>query len=88
MSARSGLGIVIRAPLLKLCVIVSSALLIDLCMQRILLCCALKQITAVFDQTVSMRLRPRRTCSGGECFGGFHIKRLLHTFLISKRPLS
>lgn len=60
MSARSGLGIVIGAPLLKLCVVVSSALLIDLCMQRIIICCSLKQIAAVFDPTVSMHLRPKR----------------------------
>ncbi|XVF86009.1 hypothetical protein PTKIN_Ptkin17bG0166400 [Pterospermum kingtungense] len=31
---------------------------------------------------VSMRLRPKRTCSGVECFGSFHIKqRIFYLFL-------
>ncbi|GMI99916.1 hypothetical protein HRI_003660900 [Hibiscus trionum] len=31
---------------------------------------------------VSMRLRPKKTCSGVVCFGGFHIKqRVFYLFL-------
>lgn len=33
------------------------------------------------SSSASMRLRPRRTCSGVECFGGFHIKRFSNLFL-------
>nr|GLL32181.1 hypothetical protein DM860_008336 [Ipomoea trifida]GMD13606.1 EREBP-like factor [Ipomoea batatas]GMD15301.1 EREBP-like factor [Ipomoea batatas]GMD16776.1 EREBP-like factor [Ipomoea batatas]GMD21125.1 EREBP-like factor [Ipomoea batatas] len=81
MSARSGLGSVFGAFLLKLWLAVSSVLL-NLCMQRFFLCCSVQQRVAVVFPSVSMRLRPKRTCSGVECFGGFHIKRFLHTFPI------
>lgn len=81
MSARSGLGSVFGAFLLKLWLAVSSVLL-NLFMQRFLLCCGFQQRIAAIFPSVSMRLRPKRTCSGVECFGGFHIKRFLHTFCI------
>lgn len=32
--------------------------------------------TLSFLPTVSMRFRLKRTCSGVECFGGYHINRL------------
>ncbi|KAI3816507.1 hypothetical protein L1987_16206 [Smallanthus sonchifolius] len=38
--------------------------------------------------TVSMRLRPKRTCSGVECFGGFHINRLFELFLFLRGNLT
>ncbi|KAJ0545494.1 hypothetical protein HanIR_Chr08g0350451 [Helianthus annuus] len=38
--------------------------------------------------TASMRLRPKRTCSGVECFGGFHINRLFDLFLFIRGPLT
>lgn len=50
------------------------------CMRKSL-CCKLQQSAHFFFPTVSMRLRPKRTCSGVECFGGYHINRLFHLFL-------
>lgn len=37
---------------------------------------------------VSMRLRPRRTCSGVDCFGGFHIMKIFYLFLFLRGPLT
>lgn len=31
--------------------------------------------------SVSMRLRPKRTCCGVECYGGFHIQRFSYLFI-------
>ncbi|KAJ8570141.1 hypothetical protein K7X08_006718 [Anisodus acutangulus] len=47
--------------------------IIGLCMQQI-------------SFSVSMRLRPKRTCSGVVCFGGFHINRFLHPILLLRIP--
>ncbi|KAM3203732.1 hypothetical protein P3L10_031358 [Capsicum annuum] len=44
------------------------------------LCCMQKQ--QIFSCNYSMRLRPKRTCSGVVCFGGFHINRFLHLILL------
>ncbi|KAH0668600.1 hypothetical protein KY289_023093 [Solanum tuberosum] len=77
---------VIRAPL-KLWVFVSSVIF-GLCMQQILCCDHQQQGTTLFFTTVSMRLRPKRTCSGVVCFGGFHINRFLHPILLLRRPIT
>ncbi|XVE91422.1 hypothetical protein REPUB_Repub01dG0008200 [Reevesia pubescens] len=46
-----------------------------------ILCFSRQRLNLVFP-TVSMRLRPKRTCSGVECFGCFHIKqRFFYLFL-------
>ncbi|XVE53304.1 hypothetical protein DITRI_Ditri02bG0193300 [Diplodiscus trichospermus] len=56
----------------------TTALLAVSCM---ILCFYRQRLNLVFP-TVSMRLRPKRTCSGVECFGGFHIKqRFFYLFL-------
>ncbi|KAF5187615.1 hypothetical protein FRX31_022797 [Thalictrum thalictroides] len=39
-------------------------------------------------QTVSMRLRSKRTGSGVECFGSFHIKRFMFLFLFFRGSLT
>ncbi|KAL7240450.1 hypothetical protein ACSBR2_006159 [Camellia fascicularis] len=73
MSARSDLA-VIGAPL-QLCLSFASVFL-ALCMRQLCF------------PTVSMPLRPKRTCSGVECFGGFHIKRFFYLFLFLRGPLT
>ncbi|EPS64842.1 hypothetical protein M569_09940, partial [Genlisea aurea] len=40
------------------------------------LCCYLQQGTRFFASPVSMRLRPKRICSGVVCIGAYHINRL------------
>ncbi|KAJ0683375.1 hypothetical protein HanPI659440_Chr16g0657631 [Helianthus annuus] len=40
----------------------------------IYLCCFTQQSSCFCLSSVSMRLRPKRTCSGFECFGCFHIQ--------------
>ncbi|KAI3778956.1 hypothetical protein L2E82_08346 [Cichorium intybus] len=52
------------------------------------LCCFAQQSLLLRFPTVSMRLRPKRTCSGVECFGGFHINRLFDLFLFLRGPLT
>lgn len=49
------------------------------CMQKAL-CCSIQQSDLSFSPTVSMRLRPKRTCTGVVCFGGYHINRLLNVY--------
>ncbi|KAH7841298.1 hypothetical protein Vadar_028091 [Vaccinium darrowii] len=56
-----------------------------LCMQPPL-CCLHQQITHLFFPTLSMRLRSKRTCSGVDYFGGFHIIRFFYLFLFLRRP--
>ncbi|CAA0825607.1 Ethylene-responsive transcription factor ERF118 [Striga hermonthica] len=56
------------------------------------LCCGLQQSSFSLYPTVSMRLRPKRTCSGVVCFGGYHINRLFNilakdSFLEQINPL-
>ncbi|KAL8224352.1 hypothetical protein R6Q57_019827 [Mikania cordata] len=74
----AGLLAVIGAPL-KLC-----------CLSHLFLCSVLcwcsQQGYLLCFPTVSMRLRPKRTCSGVECFGGFHINRLFDLFLFLRGP--
>ncbi|KAK9063738.1 hypothetical protein SSX86_017610 [Deinandra increscens subsp. villosa] len=70
----AGLLAVIGAPL-KLCF--SFTLFIS----SVFLCWFIQQGFLLCFPTVSMRLRPKRTCSGVECFGGFHINRLFDLFL-------
>ncbi|KAK4399941.1 hypothetical protein Sango_1100200 [Sesamum angolense] len=85
MSASSDLAVVFGAPL-KLCFSSVSSFSAQ-CMRKSL-CCALQQSTHFFFPTVSMRLRPKRTCSGVECFGGYHINRLFNIFLFLRGPLT
>ncbi|KAK3013672.1 hypothetical protein RJ639_009642 [Escallonia herrerae] len=63
-----------------------SVIFVNLCMQQ--LCCFFQQSFSLCFPTVSMRLRPKRTCSGVECFGGFHIKRFFYLFLFLRGPLT
>lgn len=83
MSARSDLAVVFEAQL-KLCSCVSSSVF---CMRQYLFG-ALHQSLNLFFPTVSMRLRLKRTCSGVECFGGFHINRLSNFFFFIRGPLT
>ncbi|CAA2964635.1 transmembrane [Olea europaea subsp. europaea] len=80
MSARSDLAVGAQ---LKLCSRVSSAVI---CMRQYF-CGALQHSLYLFFPTVSMRLRLKRTCSGVECFGGFHINRLSNFFLFIRGPI-
>ncbi|WRX15237.1 hypothetical protein QQP08_007724 [Theobroma cacao] len=57
------------------------ALLAVSCM---ILCFYRQRLNLVFS-TVSMRLRPKRTCSGVVCFGGFHIKQRFFYLLLFLR---
>ncbi|CAF2138889.1 hypothetical protein BRARA_B01800 [Brassica rapa] len=41
-----------------------------------------KQRLVLEIPSLSMRLRPKRTCSGVEVFGGFHIKQQKFSFFI------
>lgn len=50
---------------------------------RALVCC-LRHIFVTF----SMRLRPKRTCSGVECFGGFVIMKFFYLFLFLRGPFT
>ncbi|KAI3730576.1 hypothetical protein L1987_61747 [Smallanthus sonchifolius] len=52
------------------------------------LCWCSQQGVLLCFPTVSMPLRPKRVCSGGECFGGFHINRLFNIFLFFRGPLT
>ncbi|CAN4121865.1 unnamed protein product [Withania somnifera] len=74
---------VIRAPLKLLVVSVCSVIFVQQ-----FLCCDHQQGVSLFFSAVSMRLRPKRTCSGVVCFGGFHINRFLHPILLLRQPLS
>ncbi|KAG8382912.1 hypothetical protein BUALT_Bualt05G0129000 [Buddleja alternifolia] len=81
MSASSDLAVF--GAQLKLCSIsssISSSINSAHCMHKSL-CCVLQQSSQFLFPTVSMRLRPKRTCSGVECFGGYHINRLFILFL-------
>lgn len=83
MSAKSDL-IVFGAPSLKLFQLYYSLFFVH-CMQ---LCCSSQQSNNLGFSSVSMRLRPKRTCSGVECFGGFHIKRFIALFLFFRGTLT
>ncbi|KAI3467100.1 hypothetical protein Pfo_023763 [Paulownia fortunei] len=85
MSASFDLAVVLGAPS-KLCFSLVSSLSAR-CMRKSL-CCALQQSNLTFFPTVSMRLRPKRTCSGVVCFGGYHINRLFNLFLFLRGPLT
>lgn len=50
-------------------------------------CSFFKRLNLV-KNSVSMRLRPKRTCSGVECFGTFHIKRFSVIFLFLRGGLT
>lgn len=50
----------------------SSSFLFSCCCM--ILCCFKQSLNLVFP-SVSMRFRPKRTCSGVKCFGAFHIER-------------
>ncbi|GMJ05688.1 hypothetical protein HRI_004238000 [Hibiscus trionum] len=51
-----------------------------------ILCFFRQRLNPVFP-AVSMRLRPKKTCSGLKCFEGFHIKqRFFFLFLFLRGP--
>ncbi|KAL3824084.1 hypothetical protein ACJIZ3_020113 [Penstemon smallii] len=87
MSASFELDVVIGAPL-KLCFCYSSSSIFSANFLPQNLCCALQQRKLSCFPTVSMRLRPKRTCSGVECFGGYHINRLLNNLVFLRGPLT
>ncbi|PON95922.1 hypothetical protein TorRG33x02_081700 [Trema orientale] len=51
-----------------------------------ILCFFLQRLNLV--HYVSMRLRPKRTCSGVVCFGTFHIKQFSFIFLFLRGGLT
>lgn len=87
MSARFGFVLEKTGAFLKLFWIsTSSAVLFLGIFKKQSLCCSGQQSFSLTFPTVSMRLRPKRTCSGVECFGGFHITRFLDLFLFLRGP--
>ncbi|KAI7734569.1 hypothetical protein M8C21_009821 [Ambrosia artemisiifolia] len=52
----------------------------------LLFCWSSQQSLLLSFPSASMRLRPKRTCSGVECFSGFHINRLFDLFLFFRGP--
>ncbi|XP_028768237.1 uncharacterized protein LOC114754022 [Neltuma alba] len=88
MSSRFDLA-VIGAPL-KLCVLSATLLfLFSVCSAiRCMLLCSSRQRLNLVYPTASMRLRPKRTCSGVECFGGFHNIRFSHLFIFLRGDLT
>lgn len=66
---------------------VSSVLLLVFahCMQ---LCCLSQQSPNLCFSPASMRFRPKRTCSGVEGFGGFHIRRFTDLLLFLRETLT
>ncbi|GLU04753.1 hypothetical protein SLE2022_218850 [Rubroshorea leprosula] len=87
MSAGSDLAL-IGAPV-KLCLSSSSAVFSRFFCALVAFCwailCFYKQGLNLVFPSVSMRLRPKRTCSGAECFGGFHIKQHFFCLLLFLR---
>ncbi|OAY31310.1 hypothetical protein MANES_14G101800v8 [Manihot esculenta] len=76
--------------LLKLCFIPSASSTLCVCCGSLcymLLCCFQQSLHLGFP-AISMRLRSKRTCSGVECFGGFHIKRFFYLFLYLRGALT
>ncbi|KAG6672509.1 hypothetical protein I3843_16G063000 [Carya illinoinensis] len=53
-----------------------------------MLLCFFRQRLNLVYCSVSMRLRPKRTCSGVKCFGAFHIKRFFSLFLFLRGGLT
>ncbi|OAY47310.1 hypothetical protein MANES_06G069000v8 [Manihot esculenta] len=53
-----------------------------------MLLCYLQHRLNLWVAAASMRLRPKRTYSGVECFGGFHIKRFFYLFLFFRGDLT
>lgn len=88
MSAKSQFLLVFGAPSLKLFHQLYFSLLLFFlhCIQQ--LCCSSEQSFNLRFSPVSMRLRPKRTCSGVECFGGFHIKRFIALFIFLRETLT
>ncbi|KAL1568444.1 hypothetical protein AAHA92_00059 [Salvia divinorum] len=86
MSASFDLAAVFGAPSSKLCFSSSSSLFSAHCMRESL-CCLPQQSALSLVPTVSMRLRPKRTSSGVQCFGGYHINRF-NLFLFLRGPLT
>ncbi|KAG6579195.1 hypothetical protein SDJN02_21817 [Cucurbita argyrosperma subsp. argyrosperma] len=75
----AGFDLAVIGALLQLCFSSSSSsLLLSCCM---ILCCFKQSLNLVFP-SVSMRFRPKRTCSGVKCFGAFHIKRFSSFILL------
>lgn len=81
MSAEFDLAL-IGAPL-KLWISSSSySVLLVISVLSFMLLCFFEQSLNLGSQSVSMRLRSKRTCCGVKCFGGFHIKqRFIYLFL-------
>ncbi|KAG7651013.1 hypothetical protein ISN45_At01g059160 [Arabidopsis thaliana x Arabidopsis arenosa] len=52
------------------------------CLLNALHFCCNKQRLVLETPSLSMRLRPKRTCSSVEVFGGFHIKQQKFSFFI------
>ncbi|KAL1223286.1 hypothetical protein V5N11_010862 [Cardamine amara subsp. amara] len=59
----------------------SSSSSLKTCLAKALHFCS-KQRLILETPSLSMRLRPKRTCSGVDVFGGFHIKQQKFSFFI------
>lgn len=82
--------LVLIGALLQLCVLAiatPSALFALVFCWRMFLCCFRQRLNLV-HRSVSMRLRSKRTCSGVQCFGAFHIKRFSFLFLFLRLGLT
>lgn len=67
----------------------SISLLLDLCsvFVSVLFFCSVRQGLNSVNPTISMRLRPKRTCSEVVCFGDFHIQQFSHLFIFLRGQL-
>lgn len=85
MSASFALAVI--GALLKLWILTSSSFSAYLAICFMLLCWFWQRLNPVIS-SVSMSLRPKRTCSGLQYFGAFHIKRFSFLFLFLRGDLT
>ncbi|ONI31396.1 hypothetical protein PRUPE_1G310000, partial [Prunus persica] len=85
MSASFALAVI--GALLKLWILTSSFFSAYLVICFMLLCWFRQRLNPVIS-SVSMSLRPKRTCSGLQYFGAFHIKRFSFLFLFLRGDLT
>ncbi|KAF1878531.1 hypothetical protein Lal_00047200 [Lupinus albus] len=80
--------IVLGAPLKKFWICTSLLFTLSVFPVSCILLCSIRQSLNRFNPTVSMPLRPKRICSGVECFGGSHIVQFSNCFLLLRVDLT
>ncbi|CAL5210060.1 unnamed protein product [Lathyrus oleraceus] len=79
-SQSSQLILEVIGALLKLCIVYVSSLLLNLLSVHL--------SNFFVNPSVSMRLRPKRTCCRVVCFGGFEIQKFSNLFLFLRGDLT